>query len=126
MKLFLIIGGLLMIIFFCLVPLKRDIQEYKVQKTGEIVKATITYIPNCIGTKSNQFMKFTYAGSEFDKSVGCAFSDTHKVGDTINLMHNDGTDIFLFETENKESEFISAGLFAIIGISFIIMGARKK
>ncbi len=77
MKLFLIIGGLFMVIFICIVPLKRDIQEYNVQQTGEIIKATITYIPICIGTKSSQFMKFTYAGNEFDKSVGCGFSDTH-------------------------------------------------
>ena len=115
-----------MVIFICIVPLKRHIQEYDVQQNGEIIKVTITYIPICLGTKTRQFMKFKYAGTEFDKSVGCSFSETHRVGETINLKHIDGSDIFLFETEKTETEFISTGILAILGISFIIIGAKKK
>ena len=74
MKLFLIIGGLFIIIFVCIIPLKRDIQEYEVQKNGKLVTATVTYIPNCIGSKIKYFMKFTYGGQEFDKKVGCGVS----------------------------------------------------
>jgi hypothetical protein len=126
MKISLIIAGLFFIIFFCIIPLGRDIKEYEVQKNGELITATITYIPNCIGSKIKYFMKFTYAGQEFDKKVGCSFSDTHKIGETIKLKHTDGTDIFLFENENKETEFISTALLAILGITFIVIGARKK
>lgn len=126
MKLFLILGGLFIIIFICIIPLNRDIQEYNVQKNGELVTATITYIPMCIGTKIRYFMKFTYAGQEFDKKVGCAFSDTHRVGETIKFKHIDGTDIFLFESEKIETEFIATGLLALFGIVFIIIGTRRK
>ena len=31
------------------------------------------------------FMKFTYDEQEFDKKVGCGFSNTHKFGETISL-----------------------------------------
>jgi hypothetical protein len=126
MKLFLIIGGLFIIIFICIIPLNRDIRKYNVQKNGELVTATITYIPICRGTKIKYFMKFTYAGQEFDKKVGCGFSDTHKVGETIKFKHTDGTDIFLFENEKTETEFISNGLLALLGIVFIVIGARRK
>lgn len=126
MKTLLIIGGLFMLVFVCLVPLKRDIQEYNTQKNGKLVTATITHIPICSGTKVKYFMKFTYDGQEFDKRVGCGFADTHRVGETIVLRHTDSTDIFLFENENKETEFASTGLFAILGIAFVVIGARKK
>jgi hypothetical protein len=106
--------------------LGRDIKEYDVQKNGELITVTITYIPNCIGSKIKYFMKFTYAGREFDKKVGCGFADTHKIGETIKLKHTDGTDIFLFENENKETEFISTTLLAVLGISFIVIGAKRK
>ncbi len=126
MKVLLIGAGLFFIIFFCIIPLGRDIKEYEVQRNGELITATITYIPNCIGSKIKYFMKFTYAGQEFDKKVGCGFADTHKVGETIKLKHTDGTDIFLFENENKETEFISTALLAALGIAFIVIGVRKK
>ena len=126
MKLFLIIGGLFIIIFVCIIPLRRHIEEYNIQKNGDLVTATITYIPHCVGSKIMYFMKFTYKGQEFDKKVGCGFSDTHKVGETIKLKHIDGSDIFLFENEKVEREFISVGILAALGITFIVIGARRK
>lgn len=126
MKVLLIVAGLFFIIFCCIIPLGRDIKEYEAQKNGALITATITYTPNCIGSKIKYFMKFTYAGQEFDKKVGCGFGDTHKIGETIKLKHIDGTGIFLFENENKKTEFISTALLAALGISFIVIGARQK
>ena len=126
LKPFLIVGGFFIIIFLCIIPLKRDIQEYAVQENGDIVTARITYIPNCIGSKIKYLMKFSYAGEQFDKKVGCSFADTHKVGELIKLKHTEGIDIFLFETENKKTEFISMAILALFGISFIVIGLRQK
>lgn len=126
MKVLLIVAGLFFIIFVSIIPLGRDIKEYDVQKNGQLITATITYIPNCIGSKIKYFMKFTYAGQEFDKKVGCGFGDTHKVGETIKFKHTDGTGIFLFEKEKIQFEFISTGLLAFLGIVFIVIGARRK
>lgn len=126
MKLFLILGGLFIIVFTGIVPLKRDIQEYDVQKNGELVNATITYLPNCIGSKVKYFMEFTYSGQKFDKKIGCGIAENYKVGEVIKLKHIEGTDIFLFENETKEGEFISTAVLGILGIIFIIIGVRKK
>jgi hypothetical protein len=126
MKSFKIFGGLFILIFICLVPLRRKLNEYDTQKNGDLVTATITYIPICLGTKNKYFMKFMFAGQIFHKKVGCGFSDRHKVGDTIKLRHSPGTDIFLFDTEKLETEFISVGLLALFGIFCIISGVRGK
>ena len=72
------------------------------------------------------FMKFTYEGKVFDKKVGCGYADTYKIGDRIQLRHIDGSDIFLFENEKVEKEFISSGILAVLGIAFIVMGVRRK
>jgi hypothetical protein len=126
MKLFLIIGGLFIVIFVCIIPLRRHIEEYNIQKNGELVTASITYVPHCIGSKIRYFMRFTYREQEFEKKVGCGFSTTHKVGDTIQLKHIDGSNIFLFETEKIEKEFASAAVLAVLGITFIVIGATRK
>ena len=126
MKKFLIISGLFIIIFICIIPLKRTIDEYNTQINGQLVSATISYLPNCLGTRVHQFMKFKYSGQEFDKVVDCTFSDLHKVGDTIKLRHTAGTDIFLFENEEVRKEFFATGLLTIIGLFFIIYGIKKN
>ena len=126
MKATLIIGGLFIIIFVVLIPLKRDIAEYDTQRNGEFITATIAYVPNCIGTKVKHFMKFNYAGKLFDKKVSCGFGDMHKVGETIKLKHTQGTDIFLFENENKEIEFVSVTLLTLIGLFLMVYGLLKK
>lgn len=71
-------------------------------------------------------MKFTYAGKEFDKKVGCGFSDTHKIGQTITLKHQEGTDIFLFENEKIEIELVAMAILFVFGIFLIIKGLKQK
>lgn len=126
MKLFLIIGGLFIIIFICLLPLPRKISEYRVEKSGKIISATISYIPHCYGTKVKYFMRFVYNGEEFDKKVGCGFGDNHKAGDIIKLNHNEGKDIFLFENEKIEQDFFSTIGLALLSLFLIIYGLKRK
>jgi hypothetical protein len=126
MKIFLIAGGLFLVIFVFIIPLKRDVEEYQVQKNGETIEATITYLKDCFGSKTYYFMKFTYNGQEYDKRVRCGFENTHKVGETILLKHESGTDIFLIENEKKEKEFVSSGLLGLLGIFLIGFGIKKR
>ncbi len=125
MKKLLIIGGFFIIAFICLVPLRRDIAEYDTQKNGEIVVATIIDVPNCIGAKIRHQIKFMYDNEVFSKRIG-APCEQYKVGDSIRLKHTPGTNLFLYENETKEKEFISTGLLALAGITFIIIGFRRR
>ena len=126
MKIFLISGGIFIIIFFCLIPLPRLISEYRVQKRGQIISATISYIPHCYGTTVKHFMRFNYNNKVFGKRVGCGFEENHKVGDTIKLRHLGETDIFLFQNEKKEGDFFSAIVLALLGFFFIHYGFKRK
>lgn len=112
-------------VFVSIIPLKRDVEEYRVQKNGEVIEATITYLKDCVGSKTNYFMKFAYNGQEYDKSVRCGFENTHKVGENILLKHKPGTGIFLFRNEKKEKEFVSSGLLILLGILSIGFGIKK-
>ena len=125
MKLGLILGGVFIIVFICIVPLKRDIDEYNVQKTGIEVDAIITDVPNCFGTKVKHFLKFKFENSIYSKRVG-APCDQYKRGQVIRLKHEPGTDIFLYLNETKESEFVATAAMAIFGILLIIIGIKKK
>lgn len=71
-------------------------------------------------------MYFRYNDKTYDKKIWCSFSDNHKKGDTIKLKHIDGADIFLFENEKIEKEFISMVLLALAGLLIMIIGFRKK
>ncbi|MGZ4012112.1 MAG: hypothetical protein ACXVLF_14225 [Flavisolibacter sp.] len=125
MKAFLIIGGIFIIIFLCIVPLKRDIAEYYTHRNGELITAVITDVPNCIGTKVKHFIKFRFDNSIYSKIIG-APCDQYKVGQEIQLKHTPGTDLFLYVNETKESELISTGLLAVAGLAFIVIGFKKK
>lgn len=125
MKTFLILGGIFIIIFVCLIPLRRDIAEYNTQKNGELISAIITDVPNCIGAKTKHFIKFQFDNNIYSKGIG-APCDQYKVGQTIQLKHRRGTDLFLYVDETKESEFISTAFLAIAGLAFIVIGIRRK
>lgn len=126
MKAFLIAGGFFLIIFICLIPLKRNIQEYDVQKNGQLVKAVIIEVPNCFGTRVKHFIKFKFENEIYSKTTTGKPCESFKVGDSIALKHEPESDIFLYDTEDIKSQFISSALIAIAGISFIIIGFKKK
>ena len=123
---FLILGGLFILIFICIIPLNRNIQEYNIQKNGNLVTVTITNIDNSFGTRTRSFIKFIYAGKLFEKRQGSAFGKGHKVGDKIKMKHTEGSSIFLFENEKIEEEFIASAILAIFGFILIVMGIRRK
>lgn len=125
MKIFLILGGIFIVLFMCIVPVKRDIDEYHVQINGKEVEAIITKVPNCFGTKNSHFLEFKYENSIYSKRVG-APCDHYKVGQVLKLKHEPGTDIFLYVNETKESEFLASGVLAIVGIVLIVLGIKRK
>jgi hypothetical protein len=125
MKTFLILGGIFVVIFACLVPLNRDLREYDTQKNGQLITAVVVDVPSCIGARVQHFIKFRFDSKIYSKRIG-APCDQYKVGQTLKLKHTPGTDLFLYVNETKESEFVSTGLLVVAGILFIIMGIKKK
>ena len=120
MRKFYILGGIFLL-FIAVAPIKSKLEQYKVQKEGEIVKVLLSKVPNTKG-----LLKFKYNGIPYEKSVGRSFSDDHKTGDSLLLKHLQGTDIFLLENESIEGEIISFCVLGVIGLFFIIKGLIQK
>lgn len=125
MKLFLAVGGLFIIIFVCIIPLQHKLKEYDTQKNGQVITATITYVPNCIGSKIRHFIKFNYDNKIYSKQINKPCEE-YKVGEKLLLIHSAGTRIFLYENENLVKEFISVGLLALLGLFLFLYGFLKK
>lgn len=119
MRLFYFLGGLLLL-FICFAPLKRKIQEYQVQRQGELVEVRLTKLRPSIGCKILYHFDFEFAGNQYSKKAGCNFHDSHKSGQVINLMHLPDVDIFLFPDENIIHEFIAFGLLGAFALFLLI------
>jgi len=120
----LIIGSLFMIIFICVIPLKRHLLEYEIQKNGDLVKGIITYVPGCLGIP-NKHIRFRYENATYSKRIGGKPCEELKVGDSILLKHLEGTNIFLYEKEDIRTELLSMGIVLLAGIAFIVIGLKK-
>jgi hypothetical protein len=121
----LILGGLVLIIIAVL-PLRNHLSEYETQKHGEFVKAVIIAAPTCLGARIKHWVKFRYNNEIHSKTTGGKACEDFKVGDTLTLKHTEGTDIFLYDTETVESEFVAFGLLGVMGIIFMVLGFKKK
>jgi hypothetical protein len=109
----------------CAIPLKHKIAEYDTQKNGQLITATIVDVPNCFGSKIRHFLKFKYNDQTYSKEIGRPCEE-YKIGQALILKHTEGTDIFLYETEKIEKEFIATALLAILGLFLIIYGFKRK
>lgn len=122
MKLFLIIGGLFLIIFTGMLPLTRKIQEYKTQREGEIVDVVVVRVEPCVNHKA--LLVFKYNNNRHDKWIGC--NSDFKNGDTLRLKHLEDSDFFLFEQEDVKGQFIAHGLLILFGLIIIVKGLNYK
>jgi len=97
-----------------LIPISLGIyDDYMVYTKGNIVEVRITIPKNYLG-----FMKFSYKGKIYDKSIGKGGSAgraaPYNVGDTIKLKYLSGyEDDFLFPDENP--------LYAGVGVVFMAL-----
>jgi hypothetical protein len=126
MRIFYTLSGLFITIFICLVPLRRHLLEYKVQKQGQLVNVQLINVPHSVGCKIKYFMGFVYAGKEYSKKVGCNFGKIHKSGDNIHLKHLDGTDIFLLPDESITKELFAFGALALFGLGLMVYGIKSN
>jgi hypothetical protein len=125
MKIFLILGGIIVIVIGT-IPLQRKFQEYEVQKGGKIITVLLTKVPVPFGCKDKYFIGFIYENKRYSKQVGCNFAELHKAGDSVQLKHKEGTDIFLFPNENVIKEFVASGMLVLVGAGFIVYGFKKR
>jgi hypothetical protein len=115
MRRFYLFGGFI-VLFICIVPLKRKFSEYQVQTHGDLVDVLITKLRPSIGCKILYPFDFEFNGVQYSKKAGCNFHDQHRVGEQIKMRHLDGQDIFLLPTEDVRKEFAAFGVLLLFGI----------
>lgn len=125
MKILFIFSGIFILTFVCFIPLRRHLAEYETQKNGEIVVASIIYIPNCFEHSINPLIEFSYDNKVYSKAIGKSCEE-YKIGNMLQLKHTAGTDIFLYTDENLSMEFITTGLLAIFAIFLIVYGIIRN
>ncbi|MFC0878895.1 hypothetical protein ACE01N_20040 [Saccharicrinis sp. FJH2] len=123
-----IITGIVFL-FFSLIGLRHDIESYKTQLTGDLITVTITYVPNCFGTKVPHHLRFEYQDNgqikEYSKQIRNNCDDFY-VGQKIRMKADLDKKIFLYEKGDMRIGFYAAGLMFIFGLIMIILGIKKS
>lgn len=121
----LIVGGLLLVIM-SIVLLPRKLQEYNTYKSGDLVFITVLGLPNCEFGYRNKFIIIQFERKSYSLRTKCKYTRSLHRGQSIQMLHADGTDIFLFPKEDQTLELVSNFAIGIVGIVIILIGTFKK
>ncbi|HWI94255.1 MAG TPA: hypothetical protein VNT20_23440 [Flavisolibacter sp.] len=121
----LIVGGLLLVIM-AIALLPRKIQEYNTYKSGNLVFVTVLGLPNCEFGYKNKFITIKFERKSYSLRTKCKYTGSLHRDQSIQMLHADGTDIFLFPREDQTLELVSNFAIGIVGIIIILIGALKK
>ena len=125
MKILFILSGVFLLIFVCFIPLRRHLAEYETQKNGQLVVASIIYVPNCFEHRINPLLEFSYDNKVYSKAIG-KLCEEYRIGNTLQLKHTAGSDIFLYTDESLTMEFVTTGFLAVFGIFLLIYGIVRN
>lgn len=103
--------------------IQDDFINLKVKNSGKIVDVEIIEKPSsCLGTKAKWFMKVKYQGKILGKQIPSKFCEEHLIGDIIQVRYLNGEDRILLPEEGVGLEFISSGVFILLGLYVISRG----
>ena len=108
-----------------LVLIFSTVNKYRVSRSGQTVKVVLIELPRCTGYKHN-FVKFNYKGVDYSQRVKCKFVRQYRPGDEVEMLHSEGTTIFLFKSENVSVDFAYLGVLMAVGIISIVLGYRRQ
>ena len=106
--------------------LPDTIQKYKLQGSNNLVTVTVEKIPICnMGYKRN-YITVNYKGSTHILRTRCKFVSHLSEGDEFEILHKEGTDIFLFKEENITWELIAYFGVLLAAILYILFRSKRK
>jgi hypothetical protein len=98
-----------------------------IEKNGTIVRMRIIRKPNnCIGTRAKYYMKVSYNGQVFWKSISPTICGQYKVGDDIYMRYLSGSKDILYPNESVSAQYIFAVVVAFIGLAIMVYGVLSK
>lgn len=109
-----------------IVLIYNNYEKLQVQKRGHIVKMKIERIPSfCYGTKSRYFVKYSYGGEIYDKSIKGSYCQDHYLGEIVEMKIMKGSTVILFPHESIIFSLISFAVIGIFGLIIFIVYLKK-
>ena len=104
--------GLTFLVIILVFVLPRKMKEYDLTKTQDAVTVKVVKLPDCNNGYKNKFIHISYNGRTFILRTKCKYVKSLVTGQQIGMLHVPDTEIFLFATENAESELVATILLA--------------
>lgn len=106
----------IVVILFAFMLLSTELEKFKVYQSGELVKMKIEELKCRPGTKNKDFGTFSYDGKVYKRRIGYNFCSNQKIGDLVKVKYLKGSNKIIFENESFWMQFLSIGIFMIIGL----------
>jgi hypothetical protein len=115
--------GIILLMLFSTFVLPRKIQEYKLTQSQESVSVTVKQLPDCSAGYKNKFIHISYEGKTYILRTKCKYVESLTKGQTLVMLHEPETDIFLFPNEDTTTELVTTilliGFFAFCAGAFV-------
>ncbi len=116
----------LFIICLSIILLLTTLQKYELSRTKNFVLVTIQKLPDCNKGYKNKFLSIDYNGITYTFRTKCKYVQHLQEGQQLSMLHNSGTDIFIFKEQNIKHELIALTILALIGILCLILDFKFK
>lgn len=103
----------------------RTIQEYKLQRSNNQVMVIVERLPDCPARYKHKFIHVRYNGSTHVLRTKCKFVAGLSVGQQLEMLHKEGSEIFLFKNEDVTFEVISLIALSFVAVACFIISFRR-
>jgi hypothetical protein len=83
-------------------------------------------MPDCSHRYRNKFLTIRYARVNFTFRTSCRYVKGLRPGDLVELLHKEGTSIFLFTNENVTTDLLLLIVLILGIIAFLIYTFNKR
>ncbi|OYU94787.1 MAG: hypothetical protein CFE21_13940 [Bacteroidetes bacterium B1(2017)] len=116
----------IVLIFFFLIGIKTSYQEIQVKKEGKLVSVVVADKHNGGGRSTSRFLDFQFHNKQYDVKVSESDYQNIGVGQTIQVLHKNGVEIFVMPYSNVWIEFVIGILCFLVGVFFMFYKPKKK
>jgi hypothetical protein len=107
----------------------RTVEKYNLHKSDNFVVVTIKKLPDCFSGNTkhryrNKFIHINYKGSTHILRTKCKYVSGLLEGQQLEMLHKQGTEIFVFKEENVTFELISVILLSLAAVVCLVKSLK--
>jgi hypothetical protein len=115
---------LLLLIILLWIP--HVVKQYGLVHSNKVVIVTIAKLPDCAFGYRNKFVSIRYNDTTHVLRTKCKYVRDYSIGELVPMLHEPGTGLFLFKSEDLGSEVISIVIIGIMVLACLIFSLTKK